>query len=78
MDEMLPSLGLPGMDPKIARKSMELFAREVMPHFQGHAQATLGAARRAKEVRESLAAAQAQAVEDARARYSAEVAKRRA
>jgi len=34
MDEMSPSLGLPGMDPKIARKSMELFAREVMPHFK--------------------------------------------
>jgi hypothetical protein len=42
------------------------------------AQATLDAARRAKEVRESLAAAQAQAVEDARVRYGAEVAKRRA
>ena len=32
----------------------------------------------AKEVRDSLAAAQAQAVEDARTRYGAEVAKRRA
>ena len=59
-------------------KSYELFARYVMPQFQGHAQATLDAARRAKEVRESLAAAQAQAVEDARARYGAEVAKRQA
>lgn len=36
MDEMSPSLGLPGMDPKIARKSMELFAREVMPHFKNY------------------------------------------
>ncbi|HUY18669.1 MAG TPA: LLM class flavin-dependent oxidoreductase [Candidatus Binataceae bacterium] len=34
MDEMSPSLGLPGMDPKVARHSMELFAREVMPHFK--------------------------------------------
>jgi len=34
MDELTPSLGLPGMDPKIARKSMELFAREVIPHFK--------------------------------------------
>jgi limonene 1,2-monooxygenase len=49
-----------------------------MPQFQGHAQATLDAARRAREVRESLAAAQTQAVEDARTRYGAEVAKRRA
>jgi limonene 1,2-monooxygenase len=47
-----------------------------MPQFQGHAQATLDAARRAKEVRESLAAAQAQAVEDARTRYQAELANR--
>jgi alkanesulfonate monooxygenase SsuD/methylene tetrahydromethanopterin reductase-like flavin-dependent oxidoreductase (luciferase family) len=34
MDEMSPSLGLPGMDPRVARNSMELFAREVMPHFK--------------------------------------------
>jgi limonene 1,2-monooxygenase len=49
-----------------------------MPLFQGHAQATLDAAQRARQVRENLAAAQNQAVEDARARYGAEVAKRRA
>ncbi len=58
------------------KRSYELIAREVMPQFQGHAQATLDAARRAEDVRENLAAAQAQAVEDARARYGAEVAKR--
>ena len=50
-------------NPAATQRSYELIAREVMPHFQGHAQATLDAARRAKEVRESLAAAQAQAVE---------------
>jgi limonene 1,2-monooxygenase len=65
-------------NPSATVRSYELIAREVMPQFQGHAQATLDAARRAKEVRESLAAAQAQAVEDARARYGAEVAKRQA
>ena len=65
-------------NPSATHRSYELIAREVMPQFQGHAQATLDAARRAKAVRESLAAAQAQAVEDARARYGAEVAKRRA
>ena len=65
-------------NPSATVRSYELIAREVMPQFQGHAQATLDAARRAKEVRENLAAAQAQAVEDARARYGAEVAKRRA
>src|SRR5262252_11130580 len=65
-------------NPSATHRSYELIAREVMPQFQGHAQATLDAARRAKEVRETLAAAQAQAVEDARTRYGAEVAKRRA
>jgi limonene 1,2-monooxygenase len=63
-------------NPAATQRSYELIAREVMPQFQGHAQATLDAARRAKDVRENLAAAQAQAVEDARARYGAEVAKR--
>src|SRR6476660_2335513 len=63
-------------NPSATVRSYELIAREVMPQFQGHAQATLDAARRAKDVRENLAAAQAQAVEDARARYGAEVAKR--
>ena len=64
-------------NPAATRRSRyELIAREVLPQFQGHAQATLDAARRAKDVRENLAAAQAQAVEDARARYGAEVAKR--
>jgi limonene 1,2-monooxygenase len=57
-------------------RSYELIARHVMPQFQGHAQQTLDAARRAKEVRERLAAAQSQAVEDARARYQAEVSQR--
>src|ERR1700758_3142957 len=65
-------------NPSATARSYELIAREGMPQFQGHAQATLDAARRAKEARESLAAAQAQAVEDARARYGAEVAKRQA
>jgi len=63
-------------NPPATLRSYELIAREVMPHFQGHAQATLEAARRAKEVRESLAAEQAQAVEGARVRYEAELAKR--
>src|ERR1700726_2282466 len=64
-------------NPVAILRSYELIAREVMPQFQGHAKATLDAARRAKEVREHLAAAQSQAVEAARAGYEAEVAKRR-
>ena len=63
-------------NPQATLRSYELIAREVMPQFQGHAHSTLDAARRAKEVREGLAAAQSQAVEDARARYEAELATR--
>jgi limonene 1,2-monooxygenase len=63
-------------NPLATLRSYELIAREVMPQFQGHAQATFDAARRAKEVRERLAAEQAQAVEGARVRYQAELAKR--
>ena len=63
-------------NPLATLRSYELIAREVMPQFQGHAQATLEAARRAKEAREGLAAAQAQALEDARARYKVELAER--
>jgi limonene 1,2-monooxygenase len=64
-------------NPQATLRSYELIAREVMPQFQGHARATLDAATRAKEVRETLAAAQTQAVEDARNRYEQEVATRR-
>jgi limonene 1,2-monooxygenase len=63
-------------NPQATLRSYELIAREVMPQFQGHARATLDAARRAKEAREGLAAAQAQAVEDARTRYQDELARR--
>jgi len=63
-------------NPQATARSYELIAREVMPQFQGHAQATLDAARRAREVREALAAAQSQAVESARARYQEEIVKR--
>jgi limonene 1,2-monooxygenase len=64
-------------NPQATARSYELIAREVMPQFQGHARATLDAAQRAREVREKLAAAQTQAVEDARNRYQQEVATRR-
>jgi limonene 1,2-monooxygenase len=64
-------------NPQATARSYELIAREVMPQFQGHARPTLDAAERAREVREKLAAAQTQAVEDARNRYQQEVATRR-
>jgi limonene 1,2-monooxygenase len=63
-------------NPQATARHYELIAREVMPQFQGHAQATLDAARRAREVRQVLAAAQSDAVEAARTRYQAEVAAR--
>ena len=63
-------------NPTATLRSYELIAREVMPQFQGHAKATLDAEHRAKELRGRLASAQARAVEEAKARYQAEVAKR--
>ena len=55
-----------GRNRSATLRSYELIAREVMPRFQGHAQATVDAARRAQALRDELAAAQSQAVEDAR------------
>ena len=50
-------------DPRATLRSYELIARHVMPQFQGHAQATLDAAARARAVRTDLAAQQQKAVE---------------
>ena len=63
-------------NPTATLRSYELVARHVMPHFQGHAKASLDAERRAKELRTSLAAAHSKAVDEARSRYQAEVASR--
>jgi limonene 1,2-monooxygenase len=63
-------------NPQATLRSYELIARHVMPQFQGHAQATLGAAQRATDARPELAANHAQAVETARQRYEAETAAR--
>ena len=63
-------------NPTATRHSYELIARHVMPQFQGHAKASLDAERRAKDLRTNLAAAHSQAVDEARARYQAEVASR--
>ncbi len=69
-------LGHNWANPQATQRSYDLIAREVMPQFQGHKEATLDAARRAKETRTDLAAAQTQAVEAAEARYKAELTKR--
>lgn len=54
------------------RKSYELIAREVFPHFQGQHRATMDAAVRAQKMRPELAEIHAKAVETAQERYAAE------
>ena len=58
------------------KRSYELIAREVMPHFQGQGASTLGAAVRAQKARPELAAVHAEAVEAASKRYASEAAER--
>lgn len=60
-------------NPAATRRSAELFAAEVMPHFQGHAQPTLDAAARAGQARESLAQSQLDAVAHMTKKYQDEV-----
>ena len=54
------------------KKSYELFARHVMPHFQGQIDSLMGAADRAQASRGGLAEKQLVAVDEATARYEAE------
>ncbi|BBZ69738.1 LLM class flavin-dependent oxidoreductase [Mycobacterium paraseoulense] len=61
-------------NPAATRRSAELFAAEVMPHFQGQAQPTLDAAARAGQARESLAQSQLDAVAHMTKKYQDEVA----
>lgn len=60
-------------NPAATRRSAELFAAEVMPHFQGQAQPTLDAAARAGEARDSLAQSQLDAVAHMTKKYQDEV-----
>lgn len=59
-------------NPAATRRSAELFAAEVMPHFQGQAQPTLDAAARAGQARESLAQSQLDAVAHMTKKYQDE------
>lgn len=59
-------------NPAATKRSAELFAAEVMPHFQGQAQPTLDAAARAGQVRDELAQTQLQAVEHMTKKYESE------
>jgi len=63
-------------DPAATHKSYELIARHVMPHFQGQYHPTMDSAARAEKLRPDLAARHAQAVDDMRARYEAELLER--
>ncbi|MEE6177341.1 LLM class flavin-dependent oxidoreductase [Mycobacterium sp. 050134] len=60
-------------NPAATKRSAELFAAEVMPHFQGQAQPTLDAAARAGQARESLAQSQLDAVAYMTKKYADEV-----
>lgn len=60
-------------DPEATKKSYELIARNVMPHFQGQHLPTMDSAARAEKLRPDLAARHSQAVEDMKARYEAEL-----
>ena len=59
-------------DTAATKRSAELFAEEVMPHFQGQAQPTLDAAARASEVRDGLAQTQIDAITHMTLKYQAE------
>ena len=59
-------------NPQMTKKSYELFARHVMPHFQGQVASTVGAAERARESRPDLAEKQLVAVEQATEAYEQE------
>lgn len=61
-------------NPQATKKSYELFARHVMPHFQGQVDSTVGAAERARTARPDLADKQMSAVEEATARYESQKA----
>lgn len=54
------------------KKSYDLIAREVFPHFQGQHMSTMNAAMRAQKMRPELAEVHAKAVETAQENYAAE------
>ena len=60
-------------NPAATKRSAELFAAEVMPHFQGQVQPTLDAATRASDAREDLAQTQLQAIDHMTKKYQDEV-----
>ena len=45
---LVAAMDLPGMDPRKVRRSMELFAKEVMPHFRRKARRAAAPAKKKK------------------------------
>jgi limonene 1,2-monooxygenase len=62
-------------DPTATKRSFEIFARDVAPHFQGQAEPTLEAARLASAGRDVHSKAQLDAVAHMTAKYEAERAR---
>ncbi|MGH9114281.1 MAG: LLM class flavin-dependent oxidoreductase [Acidimicrobiales bacterium] len=62
-------------NPAATRRSFELITQHVFPRFQGHDWSTTQARARARASRPALAAEHVKAVEDATAKYHAEVGK---
>ncbi|WP_343599206.1 LLM class flavin-dependent oxidoreductase [Mycobacterium sp.] len=71
----LLQMGHEWANPAATKRSAELFAAEVMPHFQGQAQPTLDAAARASEVRDDLAQTQLQAIDHMTKKYQDEISR---
>lgn len=59
-------------------KSYEIFSREVIPHFQGHAEKTLEASAQTRKVHAAYAADQMKAVDHMTRKYQAELAAKKA
>lgn len=60
-------------NPAATKRSYELIAQDVLPHFQGHAYSTLESKSRAREGREHLAERNMQAVTDMVEKHQAEL-----
>jgi len=66
-------MGREWANPAATKRSAELFAAEVMPHFQGQARPTVDAATRAGDARDDLAQSQLQAIDHMTKKYQDEV-----
>lgn len=60
-------------NPEATKRSFELFAQDVMPHFQGQAQPMIEASERARSVRGAKTAEHISAVEQMTEKYNAEL-----